>query len=658
MTDTNYDPNEIVQAADTKYEAGDLSGAQKLFKSALLEWVDDAQFGGSADDDGMQKAISELWIAYAKLNRKAKMNKSAAEAFEAAVNCPIAGSRGNIWLEYAKFYEERDPPKHKSAQKVYLRALVGDVSIGAAVQNEEERNTLWNAFLCMMQSLNNNSGLTMEELRSAVEKEHVALFEQQQQQQQNGENEDAGGAVQPLKEEEGGGNDATLFNATEGEYPPTKRPKIGEPSVELTPVISTAKTNTATNQPAVNTFVPPISAKEIEDATAVLIGSTQNMPPEFTAAWYARDGDAPPSRPEPPLFTPSPPKSGDASGKGILGDELALRLIKMLSKKTHSSAILLDICRGCWMMTALKEKEAAKALAECDERMRADMEALETNLEARTSVAEGAALPAVQQVNENERNSFILSCNQTRQQLLDNYAWQFRHLLAVQQQILTKANLPGFEGPTVDVSVISLQSKICGFMHQSFYLRAKIGEDQHISMLKKQEENLSRKKTNTSPPPPPPHMPPPPPPPLPRPLSPHRNNQGIPAQMHPPPNLLPIPPIHAQQGHPNMPPAQQIGSQSFQPPPHFGHGAHQFPYQQPMQAFPQPPPPPPPPPMFAQHGQQVPPVQMPPMMHQQNNPMQMMPQMGQHPYQHPPQHQPQSGQQSGRFQKRRQKKNY
>eukprot|EP00957_Ditylum_brightwellii_P130226 9934210-Ditylum_brightwellii.AAC.1 len=73
MTDTNYDPNEIVQAADTKYEAGDLSGAQKLFKSALLEWVDDAQFGGSADDDGMQKAISELWIAYAKLNRKAKM---------------------------------------------------------------------------------------------------------------------------------------------------------------------------------------------------------------------------------------------------------------------------------------------------------------------------------------------------------------------------------------------------------------------------------------------------------------------------------------------------------------------------------------------------------------------------------------------------------
>jgi len=84
----------------------------------------------------------------------------------------------------------------------------------------------------------------------------------------------------------------------------------------------------------------------------------------------------------------------------------------------------------------LKEKEAAKALAECDERMRADMEALETNLEARTSVAEGAALPAVQQVNENERNSFILSCNQTRQQLLDNYAWQFRHVSSGEERFL------------------------------------------------------------------------------------------------------------------------------------------------------------------------------------------------------------------------------
>ena len=43
-------------------------------------------------------------------------------------------------------------------------------------------------------------------------------------------------------------------------------------------------------------------AKKIEEETAVLLGFTQNMAPEMMALWLARDGDAPPCRPEPPLL--------------------------------------------------------------------------------------------------------------------------------------------------------------------------------------------------------------------------------------------------------------------------------------------------------------------------------------------------------------------
>lgn len=114
---------------------------------------------------------------------------------------------------------------------------------------------------------------------------------------------------------------------------------------------------------------------------------------------------------------------------------------------------------------------------------------METDLDARLSVA-GAAAIAVQQMNTNEKNAFIASCNSQRQHLQALIAWEFRHLMASQQMILTNAGLPEFNGPTIDGTSIYKQTAICSFLHSAFFIRNKIGEDAHINMLKSQEVRL------------------------------------------------------------------------------------------------------------------------------------------------------------------------
>ena len=95
--------------------------------------------------------------------------KSATEAYEQAVVCPVAGSVGRVWLDYARFAQDRD--KLRTAQKIYLRALVGDTTSPAAVMDEQDRNLLWNEFLEMMKQT--KPELTMAALKKAVEEEHL-----------------------------------------------------------------------------------------------------------------------------------------------------------------------------------------------------------------------------------------------------------------------------------------------------------------------------------------------------------------------------------------------------------------------------------------------------------------------------------------------------
>lgn len=488
---SKYDPDVIVKGAEAKRDANDIAGAQMLYQQALLDWVDDAREGTDLglDPTRMREAIATLWIAYANLSRQAQMYKSASEAYEAAVNCPISGSVGRIWLEYARFQEERG--RHKSAQKVYLRALVGDETSSAGVPDEQEQALLWNEFLRMIRELNHNPSLSLEELRSGVEKEYASSLKQNRRQNEEGDSgpttnaDNAPSETTPSPKPD----DASAFKD-----PPAKRMRLNKAS-EGTPKKAADMVSEAKN-------VHLVTAKTVEAEAATLLNATQGMPPELTAAWLARDGDTQPSRPEPPLFTPSPPKLGDASGKEILGDELALTLIRMLLKKSdddNAGAILLEVCRACWMMTAMKEQQAAKSIDALDRKMTADMDALEANLEARLTVA-GAAASAVQQMNENERQEVLASCNQQRQQLMGYLAWEFRQLLASQQQLLTKVKLPCFDGPTVDASLIEMQARVCSFMHSAFYLRARIGDAQHLAMLKSQVERLSVKRTLTPPP--------------------------------------------------------------------------------------------------------------------------------------------------------------
>jgi len=99
-------------------------------------------------------------------------------------------------------------------------------------------------------------------------------------------------------------------------------------------------------------------------------------------------------------------------------------------------------------------------------------------------------------MNDKETGYFLAKCNHQRQQLVDFMAWEFRQLLAIQQNILTAVGLPCFDGPMVDTSIISIQAKICSVMHSAFCVRVKMGQDTHVKMLSKIRDKLHAEKLN------------------------------------------------------------------------------------------------------------------------------------------------------------------
>jgi hypothetical protein len=212
-----------------------------------------------------------------------------------------------------------------------MRALVGEKGEGPAVTNVAEQEVLWKEFLRMIQTMRKNPNLTLEELKSTVmnevgTKEVVA-------------------AATPAAAAGG-------VEAAAGDTRPAKRSRwakqVPEETVMLTP-------------------------QSIETAANVLFTATKNMPPDIETLWHARDGGSLPSPPEPPLFSASPPKLGDPSGKDLVGNEAALQLLKMMVEKTADGkclgSTLLDLCEACWMMMALKEDETTKSLEWLDEKI-------------------------------------------------------------------------------------------------------------------------------------------------------------------------------------------------------------------------------------------------------------------------------------------------
>jgi hypothetical protein len=120
------------------------------------------------------------------------------------------------------------------------------------------------------------------------------------------------------------------------------------------------------------------------------------------------------------------------------------------------------------------------------------MEELEKKFTERGLVNDQSLSAALEQMNATEMNALLNSCNQLRQKYLSDKCWEFRALLAAQQQLLTSASFPEFNGPTTDTNDIHVQKRICSFLHSAFYLRAKVGEKDHLSMLKSQETKLSK----------------------------------------------------------------------------------------------------------------------------------------------------------------------
>lgn len=73
-----FDPSVIIKAAEEKRIAGDISGAQMVFMSAILDWVDTARETVVADPEQVREAIATLWIAYANLHSSSNMVRQVA----------------------------------------------------------------------------------------------------------------------------------------------------------------------------------------------------------------------------------------------------------------------------------------------------------------------------------------------------------------------------------------------------------------------------------------------------------------------------------------------------------------------------------------------------------------------------------------------------
>jgi tetratricopeptide (TPR) repeat protein len=305
-----YDPNLILHAAEEKRSLGDLAGAQLLFESALLEWGDDAREKKRDVDQNLCDAITTLWLAYADFHRTNKAWKSAMDTYEQAIQDPVARKFGRVYLEYARFAEERD--KLITAQNVYIRALIGENG-QPSVSDEQDTTLLWNEFLEMMKKT--TPSLTLATLKDAVVKEHNQKRSQPE-------------------------FVSSLHNMCD---------------------IKTRNHEEESD----NTHV--VTADDVDSERQNLLSLISQMPPEISAAWMARDGDAPPQAPEPPLFAPTRPKMSDPSGKDLIGSDMALQITERLLCK--SGTVMLETCRALWLMTALLEKEFHQTLDAIDKSM-------------------------------------------------------------------------------------------------------------------------------------------------------------------------------------------------------------------------------------------------------------------------------------------------
>ena len=68
----SYNSQTIIDEAESKLQSEGVQSAQKVYQSALLEWVDDVTMddGGAIQTDRVKEEIAKLWLAYANLNKR------------------------------------------------------------------------------------------------------------------------------------------------------------------------------------------------------------------------------------------------------------------------------------------------------------------------------------------------------------------------------------------------------------------------------------------------------------------------------------------------------------------------------------------------------------------------------------------------------------
>ena len=67
----DHNAQTIIDEANATVASSGMAAAQNIYKSTLLDWVDDVTMGDTMEIDGggIKAEVAELWLAYAKLNR-------------------------------------------------------------------------------------------------------------------------------------------------------------------------------------------------------------------------------------------------------------------------------------------------------------------------------------------------------------------------------------------------------------------------------------------------------------------------------------------------------------------------------------------------------------------------------------------------------------
>ena len=73
MAPPEYNSQSIINTADETLRTNGVNAAQTVYKSALLDWVDDVTMGDTIDKESVKGEIANLWLAYAALNKRSNL---------------------------------------------------------------------------------------------------------------------------------------------------------------------------------------------------------------------------------------------------------------------------------------------------------------------------------------------------------------------------------------------------------------------------------------------------------------------------------------------------------------------------------------------------------------------------------------------------------